>query len=129
MENKPTPLFAKVISMSIVGLCVFFLVKCLSGGCSDGNVSNLPKIQASSYDGSVFQVENFIKGNIKDPDSYQSIKWNKLIKSPEGYEIGHKFRAKNGFGGYDIAYWGFTLDTNGTVIQVIDLDSQKIIFP
>jgi hypothetical protein len=37
-------------------------------------------IENSPYDGSVWQVENYIKQNLKDPDSYESIAWGNVIK-------------------------------------------------
>lgn len=79
-------------------------------------LENLPNIENSVWDGSVYQVKNYLKKNLKDPDSYEGIEWSNVIKnSDETYTVRHKFRARNSFGGMVIEDWVFILDKEGNV--------------
>ena len=80
------------------------------------------EITNSSYDGSVSQVKNYLKKNLKDPKSYEGIEWGKLKEEPNGYSVYHKYRAKNSFGGYVIEAQVFYLDFGGNVIQVQNVE-------
>lgn len=84
-------------------------------------IENRPQIVNSAWDGSVWQVKNYLKKNLKDPDSYESIEWGKVIKEGKEYKVRHKYRAKNSFGGYVIEEWIFTIDESGNVIYTLQL--------
>jgi hypothetical protein len=76
-------------------------------------------VENSPWDASVRQVERYLKNNLKDPDSYQSIEWSAVLKKDGGgFMVRHKYRAKNGFGGYGIENQIFTMDSAGNVIAV-----------
>lgn len=75
-------------------------------------------VQNSSWDGSVRHVEVYLKNTLKDPKSYESIEWSKVIETETGYVVWHKYRAKNSFGGYVIENQKFYLDFKGNVIKV-----------
>lgn len=77
-------------------------------------------VQNSSWDGSVYQVKKYLKNNLNDYKSYESIEWSEVEKTSTGYLVRHKFRAKNGFGGYIIENKIFYLDSNGIVTNVTD---------
>ena len=77
------------------------------------------KIENSAWDGSVSQVKKYLQNNLKDPNSYESIEWGKVIENENGYIIRHKYRAKNSFGGYTIENNIFHLDLKGNVINVV----------
>ncbi len=78
-------------------------------------------VMNSPWDGSVSQVENYIKSHINDPDSYQSITWYNVIKKGNGnFIVNHKYRAKNVFGGYIVKIQKFILNHNGVVLEVQD---------
>lgn len=72
------------------------------------------------YDGEVWQVTSYLKRQLRDPDSYQSIKWYKASKESDHYLVRHRYRAKNGFGGYMIEDKVFKLDDKGNVIFMLD---------
>lgn len=83
------------------------------------------KIIVSQLDGSVYQVEEYLKNHyLNDPDSYQSIDWGNLLEAKTGlnykYSVWHKYRAKNSFGGYATEIKMFYLDENGEVIDIKD---------
>lgn len=80
---------------------------------------NIIRVQNSILDGSVIQVERYLKNSLKDPDSYQSIEWGKVLETSEGYLVRHKYRAKNSFGGYVIENNTFYLNTKGEIINIV----------
>jgi hypothetical protein len=76
----------------------------------------------SSWDGSVYQVESWLKDNVKDPDSLEFIEWSPVSKTKDGgFMVRAKFRAKNSFGGYVIENKLFFLDSTGSLTKSIDL--------
>jgi hypothetical protein len=80
-------------------------------------------VSNSELDGSVSQVEEYLKSSLKDPDSYESIEWSPVsIVETETHKfiVRHKYRAKNGFGGYVISNQSFYLDKDGNVVKVMD---------
>lgn len=77
---------------------------------------NKVKVENSSWDGSVYQVKKYVKKHLKDPSSYESIKWGKVQQNGNEYKVLHTYRAKNSFGAYVIEGGVFTLDMNGNVI-------------
>ncbi len=82
----------------------------------------------SSWDASVYQVENYLKNKyLSDPDSYKSISWSEVVKLTESkekgfacYQVRHKYRAKNAFGGYVVEEKLFKLDIEGNIVDVRD---------
>ena len=72
-------------------------------------------VKNSQWDGSVYQVEAYLKKNLLDPDSYQGIAWGKVTPKDGGYSVYHRYRAKNGFGGYVIHEDMFFIDQQGNV--------------
>ena len=77
----------------------------------------------SPWDSSVRQVERWLKAHLKDPDSYQSIEWSRVVARPGTpcpYTVRHKYRAKNSFGGYVIENKLFCLDSAGNVVASTD---------
>lgn len=74
----------------------------------------------SPYDGSVRSVEKYLDSHLKDPDSYQSIFWSQVVKDTTTYSVRHKYRAKNGFGGYSIEDKVFYLNKDCSVNFVLD---------
>lgn len=80
------------------------------------------EVKNSLYDGSVKQVKEYLKYNyLRDPNSYESIEWSEVKRKDDGYYVRHKYRAKNGLGGYVVANQLFHLDFSGNVIDVTDL--------
>lgn len=91
-----------------------------SSDSSSSYESSSKKVYNSSWDGSVRQVEKYLKSTLRDPDSYEGIEWSEVQETSSGYMVRHKYRAKNGFGGYVVANQVFTLDSDGNVTGVMD---------
>lgn len=79
-------------------------------------------IKNSSWDGSVSQVKKYLKQNLTDPGSYESIEWSEVAKTESGYMVRHKYRAKNSFGGYVVQNQVFYINSSGTVTSVKDYE-------
>lgn len=75
-------------------------------------------IQNSPWDGSVWQVRNYVKSLLKDPSSYESIEWSNVVKDGSTYRVRHRYRAKNSFGAYVVEEYVFVLDDKGKVIEM-----------
>ncbi len=87
-----------------------------------GYVQPLPKV-INGWGGAVWQVENHIKDQLRDPDSYQSIHWDDVVEADQGidyqYKVGHVYRAKNIYGGYMNVSGTYYLDKYGNVTDQI----------
>lgn len=89
---------------------------------TDYNDDGTPKkVQSSSWDGSVQQVVKYLKNEyLIDPLSYQPIEWSPVQEVSDGYWVRHKYRARNGFGGYVVENKVFHLNKSGKVDKVQD---------
>ncbi len=79
----------------------------------------------SRWDSSVSQVEKYLKQNLEDPKSYESIEWSPVVKLDADdlqhkFIVRHKYRAKNSFGGYVISNQMFYLDKHGYVLKSME---------
>jgi uncharacterized protein YyaL (SSP411 family) len=70
------------------------------------------------YDGSVKQVVTYLKENLKDPRSYESISWSKVMQKDGNYFVRHKYRSKNSFGGYVVENKLFYIDLYGKIYKI-----------
>lgn len=64
-------------------------------------------------------VRYYLKKNLKDPESYQSIDWNTVQHEGKTY-VKHKYRAKNSFGGYVIEEKIFKFDESGNITDIMN---------
>jgi len=114
----------KIILYIFGGLLLIGLIGRACAPSGDNNPTTpkaSEKVVNSSWDGSVRQVERYLKNNLKDPDSYQAIAWGPVVdgQTPKGrYHVQHKYRAKNSFGGYVIEFHVFHLDSDGNIIGI-----------
>lgn len=77
-------------------------------------------VKNNPLDGSVWQVKEYLKQNLKDPHSYESIEWGNVVRTDNGYLIRHKYRAKNSFGGYTIENLIFYIDYEGNITGTLE---------
>ena len=81
------------------------------------------EVKNSPWDSSVYQVKQWYKKNLKDPDSVQYIEWSPVIKMPNGsYAVRVKYRARNSFNGYVVQEDVCGLNALGNVISCVDYD-------
>lgn len=116
---RPTGIPIGIIAS--VAVILFFIVWIFytDTGSSDKTYREpIETVSNSAWNGGVYQVENYLKNTLKDPDSYEGIEWSNVIKNNDGtFVVRHKYRAKNSFGGYVVSNQMFMLDARGKVID------------
>lgn len=97
-----------------------YLVKRRAAGVGESVTGN---IQNSPWDGSVYQVKKYLKKNLNNPKSYESISWSAVHydSSINKYYVQHTYRAQNGFGAIVLCSQTFEIDSQGNVINVVDM--------
>lgn len=105
----------KGIVWRLVGIVIiaFFV---LAGNDKKGSAfSGFDTVTNSQWDGSVDVAESYLKKNLlRDPSSYESIRWSKVVKNPDGsYKCSNTYRASNGFGGMNISTVTFIISKDG----------------
>jgi len=69
-------------------------------------------------DGSVYQVEHYLRRVLKRPKSFDPVEWGRVkTKGGSEYRVRLKYRAKNLYGGYTLENTVFILDANGQVLS------------
>ncbi len=106
----------------LVIVAIFVVLLIIANQSSKQNEPSNPThavVENSQWDGSVSQVKRWFNENARDPDSLQFIEWSPVVKTANGYKVRVKFRAKNGFGGYNEPEQRFfTFDQAGNVVDV-----------
>ena len=109
------------VSIAIIGVITFGLWdNGLIGGDKHPQPEPVEVVHNSAWDGSVRQVEDFLRARLNDPYSVKYEKWSKVIKGKNGYMVRVRYRAKNKFGAYVLQDQVFSLDKHGNVTNVID---------
>lgn len=80
-----------------------------------------PVVSNRAWDGSVQQVERYLKANLKNPGSLEVLEWGQVVASANGFLVRVKYRAKNSFGAYSVEQKVFHLDASGAVASSRDL--------
>lgn len=81
-------------------------------------IGSLPENYSSNYEiKAQASVRMYMDEYLKDPGSYKPQSWD-VTKTDTGYKVRHRYRAKNGFGGYVLEELTFELDNYYNVITV-----------
>lgn len=122
-----TQVLSKKTKNIIVSVFIFILImgalhpKQGSGG---GDSIGKRLLHQSSWDNSVPIAEAYLKSQLNDPGSYESVKWGEVGKNENGtYYVLHTFRARNGYGGTLTRIVQFTFDEDGR--KVINIETLK----
>ena len=75
-------------------------------------------VSNSSWDGSVSHVQAYFDRTLRDPSSFEAIKWGNVVHTCDGYTVAVTYRARNGFGGMTVASEVFFMDRSGSVVSV-----------
>ena len=114
----------KIIKFGLIPLLSIIIFIVVLSTISDQS-NQILVVNNNELDGSVFQVRNYLRANLKDPDSYEEIEWSPVVVDsvagkPQRFMVRHKYKAKNGLGVYTIENKVFYLDSIGTVYNVLD---------
>lgn len=72
------------------------------------------------WNGSVWQVERYLKRHLHDTTSFEALEWGQVVESAKGYQVRCKFRSKNVLGIYATQSKLFLLNKSGEVYAVRD---------
>lgn len=100
---------------------IWLLFKSIGGSSPQPPVT--PRVETavvsnSAWDGSVWQVERYLKKHLKDPSSLDVMEWGHVVSDSAGFVVRVKYRAKNSFGAFTIEHQVFQLDSQGAVLAV-----------
>lgn len=123
LNSKKHPTFIKILAALIFIVPLLFLGNCVRGCIFDPKTPEKIVIENNHLDGSVKQVRLYVKNNIRNSSSYESLDWSNLKFNDEKrvYLVRHKYRYKNDFDQIQIEEKLFTIDTLGNVIYELDL--------
>jgi len=112
---------------------IFFIISIVAAILSPKSEANIQKEKSDSTAKAkeellfkmYFFSEKIIKGNLKDPDSYQEIEhksnFTKQSKEEKTYiQVKIKYRAKNSFGGMVVKDRYFNYDKNMALIETFE---------
>jgi len=71
----------------------------------------------SSWDGSYYAVETYLKRVARDPDSVKISNCTQVYEGKEGWLVGCEWRGKNGFGGMNATVNWFTIRQNKVILM------------
>ena len=109
----------KNLILVCVAAVIFFLAGILL--CSDPGTSNDSATTNRYRSAVIVGVKSYLRETLKDPSSYQEMEWSQIGENPNGQlYVRHKYRAKNGLGGYVVEEKIFYLDKEGNVIWAKD---------
>lgn len=74
----------------------------------------------SPYDGSIYDLEYAVKKMLRDPDSFEHIETGGSLEGSTP-RARMKFRSKNGFGGYEVAYAIADVDLNDCSVSNVEI--------
>ncbi|SMF95615.1 hypothetical protein SAMN02949497_2980 [Methylomagnum ishizawai] len=77
-----------------------------------------PAVANSPWNGSVRQVERYLKNSLYDAASFEAIEWSPVVETKKGYQVRCKYRSKNVLGVYVTQSKTFFLDRGGEVYAV-----------
>lgn len=109
-SNDQKGIIWRLIGIVAIAFFVF------TGNKNGSTFSGFDTVTNSQWDGSVDVAERYLKKNLlRDPSSYESVRWGKVSKNPDGsYKVTHTYRARNGFGGMGIETTTFIISKDGS---------------
>ena len=116
-------------NLSLLAIIALIVASIMAAGIFNDSTEPQKKesvavVHNDELDGSVRQITQFLKKNLNDPGSYESVEWGPVTENPhtKWFIVRHKYRAKNGYGATQIYNQIFTLDSLGTVLSTSDVE-------
>jgi hypothetical protein len=123
-EQTDWKLFKKLIVNCLIILVLFIVIFGIAAiyefyfNKNPIPASDKTKVQVSSWDGSVSEVKTYLKNNLNDAKSYESVEWSDVKEHNGVSVVRHKYRAKNAMGGTVLKDQLFVVDKDGKVSAV-----------
>lgn len=84
------------------------------------STANEKLLTNSPWDGSVYYAKEYLKKNLNNWDSYESIEWSPAqLTADRSYVVRNKFRAANAFGALVVQDWIFYYTSDGAILNII----------
>jgi hypothetical protein len=109
----------RIVTLSVIAGVIFILIILIACFADSSPVPPDPSDAEMVARGAAIQ---YLKDNLKDPDSLKIVFENstkQTLPGRNGYAVYIKYRAKNGFGAYDLDGIMFATDSTGHITQVI----------
>lgn len=114
MRHSPKKPILAALLILIIASVVYFVP--YIGARRGGPIYNDP------WTGAVAPALDYLKKNLKEPDSLEVIEWGKVKKAGTGYSVRCEFRARNSFGGYNVQTEVFLFNKDGWLISTAPLN-------
>ena len=82
--------------------------------------TTMPVVFNTQYDGSVWQINDWLKKTAKDPASLKVVHWGKVVDLPDGFMVHVRFKARNAAGTDVLSDKVFKLDMSGDIVGMVD---------
>ena len=82
--------------------------------------TTMPVVFNTSYDGSVWQIRDWLKKHAKNPASLKVLHWGKVVDAGSGFTVHVRFTARNAAGADVVSDKLFSLDKDGDIVAVAD---------
>jgi uncharacterized membrane protein YvbJ len=125
INNSQDEVSGPIIAIAMVLITIICIVVYKVKKNSDEVAANSPKkdiVYNDDYDASVRQIKEYLNATLRDPSSVEYVNWSKVKHEGSDYYVRCKFRAKNGFNGYNIENKVFFIDSTGKVFYTTDFD-------
>ena len=86
--------------------------------------TTMPVVFNAQYDGSVWQIDDWLKKHAKEPASLKVLHWGKVESLDDGFLVHVKFEAKNAAGTEVVSDKVFKLDGSGDILGMVDYKSK-----
>lgn len=103
--------------LTAIGVTFIFvmIMSAIGQKSNDEEITDKPLYENTEYVESL--AEDLIKKRLRDPDSYEFVDMNEVQSSKENEKLFIvKYRAKNGFGGYNVCQALFSCDKDKLTI-------------
>jgi len=89
----------------------------------DKRIAKFGKPPITGWDGAVTCVEMYLERVVREPDSLEYIDWSDVyFNENDGWLVKCTYRAKNGFGGYEVGSNWFVIQ-HGQVVDIKEADA------
>ncbi len=82
--------------------------------------TTMPAVFNAQYDGSVWQINDWLKQHAKNQASLKVLHWGKVESLDDGFMVHVKFEVKNAAGTEVVADKLFKLDRSGDILGMVD---------
>jgi hypothetical protein len=107
-----------VVFMAVVGLVWAFYTG--QSAAPPLPATTMPVVFNAPYDGSVWQIRDWLKKHAKNPASLKVLHWGKVESLDDGFLVHVKFEAKNAAGAEVPGDKVFRLDGSGEIVGMVD---------